>query len=748
MRSKCLFFWLLIFAASTPACLNAAEPKLKPRHDPPEQLFRRAPMVESARSIVVNLATNLHYAFDPDLVRVHTVWMGTPLNLWGPPYSYAKAPFICDFQGKVFYSFPQVSPWWLGGQSVKTRFRAIDTKDGVISFSYDLVLGMDRIPVVEQANGNADLSGWMLQRKFQFPQGCPSELELLLFAEGGASGEESSNGVQVRSTNGLCQLSARIEGASQRIIIRRENVNYERLLITEEGTEKGFSPTRVTGEEFRVRVAIPRRTDRFSLEVELSHGAVPATKKEPVQAVSKIFSASSELRAPGGDDSYKIEYFPLPPEAELLITGMDWMPNGDLAVCTWLGEIYLVQGVTGDIRKATYQRIASGLIEPLGLAVNKGDIFVVQKGELTKIVDADADGVADRFECINSSWGFSGNYHSYSFGPLITPQNDIFVFVAGQRGLYDLLYQGWALKISADGENVQPFCSGLRVPHGWGFYGRNEIFTTDNQGNWIGACRLNRLKPHRFYGFPSSRPAPKTTPRAEDVEQPVLWFPRSLSPSASGFDTIDDDRFGPFHGQLLIGDFQNSIVMRAALERIGDSEDGVWQGAVFPFAKGFLSGVNRLKMGPDGKLYVGGGKRTWSTAAPKEFSLDRVSFTGKTPFEAQAVRARKDGFDLVFTKPVDQKSAGDVGNYVVKQFTYKYQPEYGSPEFDHNGKVGATETPVTKIQILDDGVTVRLTIPTLRTGFVTSFQVAVSSAEDEDLRNETFYYTLNARPSQ
>src|SRR5262249_16535496 len=190
----------------------------------------------------------------------------------------------------------------------------------------------------------------------------------------------------------------------------------------------------------------------------------------------------------------------------------------------------------------------------------------------------------------------------------------------------------------------------------------HEVFVTDNQGNWIGACRLNHLQKDRFYGFPSSKPARNKVPRAADVEPPVLWFPRSLAPSASGFDTINDDRFGPFRGQMLIGDFQNSIVMRAFLEKV----NGRWQGAVFPFAKGFLSGVNRLKIGPDGKLYVGGGKRTWSTAAPKEWSLDRVVFTGKEPFEVKEVHATSSGFELNFTKPVEKTSGSEPANYLVK----------------------------------------------------------------------------------
>jgi hypothetical protein len=193
---------------------------------------------------------------------------------------------------------------------------------------------------------------------------------------------------------------------------------------------------------------------------------------------------------------------------------------------------------------------------------------------------------------------------------------------------------------------------------------------------------------------------------------------------------------------MLIGDFQNSTVLRAFLEKV----NGKWQGAVFPFAKGFLSGVNRLAMGVDGKLYVGGGKRTWSTAAPKEYSLDRVSFAGKVPFEVSEVHALRDGFELRFTKALEVEVAKDPENYLVKQFTYKYHEDYGSPEFDHEGKVGATEIKVESATVSEDGKAVRLGMSGLRAGFVTSFQLAVNSAEDEDLRHDSFYYTLNEQP--
>ena len=63
-----------------------------------------------------------------------------------------------------------------------------------------------------------------------------------------------------------------------------------------------------------------------------------------------------------------------------------------------------------------------------------------------------------------------------------------------------------------------------------------------------------------------------------------------------------------------------------------------------------------------------------------------------------------------------------------------------------HGKEGATETPATKVELSEDQKTVRLIIPTLKTGFVTSFQLAINSTDDEDPRHDQFYYTLNNLP--
>jgi len=697
-------------------------------------------MAQSTRSIAVNLTTNLHLAFDSDLCRLHTIWQGDSLNLWGPPYSGTKSPFICDFNGRTLYSFPQIASWYsLDKNALKSRFRGIRTESNRVWFSYDLA-GEKKITVDESSIGTISTADWTLERSFHIsPHSQP--LRFLALAEGGARSLLTNNAVLITGTNGNIYFTA--TGAAVKWLPVQEEVHYLAEIITDEGTETGNPHAQIEGKETRLYLEIPPASLPQEFNITLANSLAPLhLSPGPGKSPVKVYASAPEPLKNSTDSFYTVEHFALPSDAELIITGMDWLPNGDLAICTWLGDVYIVQNLSGDPAQATYRRFARGLIEPLGLAVLNGQIYVAQKGELTRVADTNNDGEADLFECVNAAWGFSGNYHSYTFGPLVTPQNDFMIFTTGNRSRYDVPYQGFALEISADGDHLNPVCNGLRAPHGWGIY-QGDIFTTDNQGNWIGTCRLNHIQPGKFYGFPSSTPAPKKEYAASEVEPPALWLPRSLSPSASGIETLNTDNFGPFKGQMIIGDFQNAILMRASLEKV----NGHWQGSVFPFTKGFLSGINRLKMSRDGRLYVGGGKRTWSTAAPKDYSLDRVSFTGKQPFELRDIHATTDGFDLTFTKPLKKEDAEDSQNYLVKQFTYKYHKDYGSPEYDHSGKVGATEIKIESIRQTSPAA-VHLKLTGLKTGFVTSFTLALTSSADETLWHDTAFYTLNQIPSE
>ena len=769
--------------SSTPSIVpHAAAPPVAPKHDPLDQPFRRAPMSAASRSIAISLTTNLHVAFDVKLLRTHTAWMGSGLNLFGPPYTGTKAPFICNYDGTPLWTSPPFFPWSVGqvpGQDLRTApghsdFKAIDTKREATTLVYELGANEGQLVRIHETPQQAPTGGEnAIVRRFEIAP-CRNDLWLLAHAEMGVFEKvpDPQNAIIIKRDHDV--LLAMASGAAELAWRQTEtNVSYVVEVITEEGTDNGNPTVTVAGHQARGYLKIPAHTNTIAIELttavvkDLSeaNALLPLLANIRVSGIETRLARESannqKSAAPktvagdktvgsrtGGDEFYRIEHFPVPKESELLVTGMDWLSNGDLAICTWPGEVYVVQNAQGPVELATYRRFARGLNEPLGLRVLNDQIYIVQKCELTRLIDSDNNGEADRYERVNDDWGFTGNYHSFAFGPVIDRQNNFYVALCGQRGRWDVPYVGWCMKINPSGERLEGVCSGLRAPNGLGFYGPDQdLFATDNEGNWIGACKLNHLQPGRYYGYPSGYPAPKEDyGKKKDFQPPALWFPKKLAPSASGFITISNDRFGPFTGQMLVGDFQNAVVLRVFLEKVG----GEWQGVVWPFAKGFFSGVNRLSMGPDGKLYIGGLKnRAWPSLGPREFSLDRLSFTGGNPFEVKEVRARPDGFELILSQPVDAAIAENADNYDVAQFTYLYHQPYGSPEVDHSGKKdSASPIPVTRVVVSPDHFKVQLTLEGLRTGYVTRVRVLdVKSAQGSSLWHDTFYYTLNQLPN-
>jgi hypothetical protein len=193
-------------------------------------------------------------------------------------------------------------------------------------------------------------------------------------------------------------------------------------------------------------------------------------------------------------------------------------------------------------------------------------------------------------------------------------------------------------------------------------------------------------------------------------------------------------KFGPFAGQCFVGDQTRSMVMRVALEKV----NGVYQGACFPFRGGLQCGVNRIAFGPDGAMYVGQTNRGWGSVGGKPYGLQRIAFAGGVPFEIHHVALTADGFDLVFTKPVDRKAAAVVANYAAKSFTYVYFSTYGCPETDTRAEK------VRSAKVSADGKTVSLAVPGLRKGRVYDLRLTgVKSAAGDELLHPEAYYTLN-----
>jgi hypothetical protein len=472
----------------------------------------------------------------------------------------------------------------------------------------------------------------------------------------------------------------------------------------------------------------------------------------------QVASAQPAEVPPSEADYYEIVKLPIPDGVVLEAGASALLKSGKLAVSSRRGDIYTITNPLGSPSEMQFTKFASGLHEILGLGERDGWIYATQRGEVSRLKDLDGDGRADEFDNFADGWEIDGDYHEYNFGSPFDKNGDMWLVLC-LTGSFNSnsQYRGWCLRVTPEGK-VVPTCSGIRSPGGIGLNAAGDMFYTDNQGPWNGTCSLKHLRPGSFQGHPGGnrwydqtdaigpRPAePQSESRMmveakkiPELEPPAVYFPyKKMGQSASGVACDTTGRFGPFQGQLFVGDQTFSTVMRVSLEKV----KGHYQGACFPFREGFGSGTLSLTFATNGSLFVGGTNRGWGSRGPLPFALERLDWTGKVPFEILDMKSLSNGFALTFTKPVDDATARDLASYKLQTYAYIYQSSYGSPEVDH------TTPTISKVTVSDDRLSVQLTVDGLQEGHIHELHLdGLRNRDGHPLLHAQAYYTLNYIP--
>lgn len=481
-------------------------------------------------------------------------------------------------------------------------------------------------------------------------------------------------------------------------------------------------------------------------------------------AVERFAKPSSELVV-REDRYWKRTALPLPENVVLEASGILAVPGKRLLVTTRRGEVWWIDGAYADHPQPKLTLFASGLHEPLGIIAapspRKG-YYVAQRQELTRLEDTDGDGRADVFEAV-AKIPVSGSYHEYAFGPVLAPNGNVRVTLNvafGGATQAPAPWRGWMLEITPDGQTI-PIASGLRSPCGFLVTSKGEWFVSENQGEWVGSGRVTHISPGDFAGHPAGlawsrlpgstvklrpkdildfeEPMHEVAKRVPGVKPPAVWLPHTVLgiSNAGMIEDVTGGKFGPFAGQFFLADQGQSKIVRLSFERV----KGGWQGAAYPFREGFECGIIRLAYGEDGSLFAGETARGWGAVGPKEFGLERLTWSGQTPFEIKEVTAQPDGFMVTFTQPVDRATAEKPENYSISGFTYLYHRAYGS------APVNRLTCPVRKVVVAADGLSARLAAACLREGYVHEIKATgVRDQRGESLLHPVAYYTLNQIP--
>ncbi len=436
--------------------------------------------------------------------------------------------------------------------------------------------------------------------------------------------------------------------------------------------------------------------------------------------------------------SYDVQALHLP-GTEYKVGGLAFMPDGRLIVATWTpeGSVYILDGVeTGDSSKIRAKKIAWGLYEPLGVAVVNSDIFVLQKHELTQLVDHDGDGITDEYKAICNGFGVSADFHEFAFG-LVYKDEHFYANLSLPMRLLDNERphpdRGRTVKIAMDG-SFEWINSGLRQPNGIGLGIDDEIFTTDNQGQWLPANKFIHVRRGDFlgmrWGLPDSLSHLKMVP-------PAVWLPEDEIANSPSEPALMRD--GPYDGQMIFGDVSHGGIKRVFLEKV----NGVYQGVVFRFTQGLEVGINRIRRGPDGAWYAGGtgmgGGWSWKGT---NHGLQRMKYNGKPTFEMLAIRSTPNGFEIEFTESLAEGQGNSPADYAIQQWWYLPTEAYGGPKMD------LQSLKVRQVQVSPDRKKVMLIIPGLKKEHVVKFDLNenLRSTNGQELWSSEAWYTLNHIP--
>ena len=301
------------------------------------------------------------------------------------------------------------------------------------------------------------------------------------------------------------------------------------------------SGARLTREGDHVRMAVPAGGDAIDVTLLMAAGGtdvVAMLKRLAVDAESHPLRFDELTR--GGPTRYKpiltkaqpgksrpgdpfvVDTLTLPTanpwRARVRPGGIDFFAGGQsAAVCTWDGDVWRVDGLGKDdgAGQLRWTRFATGLFQPLGLVVRDGVVHVLGRDQITRLHDLNADGEADWYEAFNHDAQVTDHFHEFAMDLQSAPgrEGDLY-YMKGACHAKDATVpqHGTMIRVSADGSRSEIVCSGLRAPNGLAIGRDGRFFTSDQQGHWTPANRLNLIEPGKFYGYNLSylpRPKPE-----------------------------------------------------------------------------------------------------------------------------------------------------------------------------------------------------------------------------------------------
>ena len=477
-------------------------------------------------------------------------------------------------------------------------------------------------------------------------------------------------------------------------------------------TQSGISPStapavlRADGEQQRLSIPAGNERLRFTLWTIAAPPVVPGPEPlRPLDTEPYVSDSERDLTAlthggparwsqileteatVGSDDGPFAVDVLTPPDsnpwlAQLRFTGLDFLPDGTMAASTWDGDVWLIES-TPDSTTLKWQRIATGLFQPLGLKVVGGKIHLTCRDQLVVQHDMNGDREIDFYECLNNDHQVTEHFHEFAMGLQADTKGNFYYAKSGRHALEAVVpHHGTLLRVSPDGEKTEILATGFRAANGVCMNPDGSFVVTDQEGFWNPKNRINwvTLPPSgapNFYGNMFGY-TDVTDESDSAMIPPLCWITNTFDRSPAELLWVESEKWGALNGSLLNLSYGMGKVFLVPHEQAGANMQG---GMIELPIPAFPTGVMRGRFKPsDGQLYLCG-MFAWAGNASQPGGLYRLRATGKASHLPTGLHAAKSGLELTFTEPIDPAGV-DPEQLQVSTWSLRRTANYGSKHFD------------------------------------------------------------------
>ncbi len=396
--------------------------------------------------------------------------------------------------------------------------------------------------------------------------------------------------------------------------------------------------------------------------------------------------------------------------AQVRPTGFDFLSDDRAALCTWDGDVWLVSGLNelnGDLNAEhalSWQRIASGLFQPLGLKVVDGRVFVSCRDQLVALHDLNADRETDFYECINNDHQVTEHFHEFAMGLQTDAQGNFYYAKSARHALPAVVpHHGTLFRIAADGSHTDIVATGFRAANGVCLNPDGTFVVTDQEGHWTPKNRINWVEPGGFYGNMMGYHDVTDTSDAA-MQQPLCWITNEFDRSPAELLWVPAECWGPLGGSLLNMSYGYGKIFVVPFETVaGQKQGGMCELPIPQFPTGLIRG----RFHPhDGQLYTCG-MFSWAGSRTQPGGFYRVRDTGQPLHVPVGLQARKEQIAITFSEPLDPSSVASASHWSVTTWSLERTSKYGSEHHD------VQKLTVDGGTLAADGHTVRVRLPNL-----------------------------------